>query len=161
MKFLQRKTNFFFLKTTTSNVFFETKLKRFQSCDVTLIPVLRQAISTVIQRQKHKQAKTCALRQLLDNSKPILCPRFENLNPKIHYFFTLQTRRLSSLVGWWWTASGGKVRNQITLIKTWTSTIPVQIQSWDFGEIKLGLLADCVEALKIREIRLVFVNRAP
>ena len=75
--------------------------------------------------------------------------------------FTLQTRRLSSLVGWWWTASGGKVRNQITLIKTWTSTIPVQIQSWDFGEIKLGLLADCVEALKIREIRLVFVNRAP
>ena len=54
-----------------------------------------------------------------------------------------------------------KVRNQITLIKTWTSTIPVQIQSWDFGEIKLGLLADCVEALKIREIRLVLVNRAP
>ena len=53
------------------------------------------------------------------------------------------------------------MRNQITLIKTWTSTIPVQIQSWDFGEIKLGLLADCVEALKIREIRLVFVNRAP
>ena len=103
----------------------------------------------------------CFLRQLLDISKAILCPRFENLKTKIHYFFTLQTRRLSSLVGWWWTASGGKVRNQITLIKTWTSTIPVQIQSWDFGEIKLGLLADCVEALKIREIRLVFVNRAP
>ena len=29
------------------------------------------------------------------------------------------------------------------------------------SSMKLGLLADCVEALKIREIRLVFVNKAP
>ena len=58
-------------------------------------------------------------------------------------------------------ASGGEIRNQITLIRTWTRTIPAHIRSWDFGEIKLGLLADFLEALKIREIRLVLVSRAP
>ena len=75
--------------------------------------------------------------------------------------FTLQTKRLSSLVGWWCIASGGEIKNQMTLIRTCTKTIPEQIQSWDLGEIKLGLCADCLEALKMREIRLVLVSNAP
>lgn len=40
-------------------------------------------------------------------------------------------------------------------------TIPVQIKSWDFGEINCGRLADCLDALKMRDMRLVLVNKAP
>lgn len=53
------------------------------------------------------------------------------------------------------------MRNQMTLIKICTMTIPVQIKSWDFGEINCGRLADCLDALKMRDMRLVLVNKAP
>jgi hypothetical protein len=43
---------------------------------------------------------------------------------------------------------------------TWTPTSPEQMISWDLGDIKLGLFAECFPALKIREMRLVFVRRA-
>jgi hypothetical protein len=37
---------------------------------------------------------------------------------------------------------------------------PEQMMSCDLGEIKLGLLAVCLPALKIREIRFVLVSSA-
>ena len=63
---------------------------------------------------------------------------------------TLQTRRLSSLVGWWWTASGGKISIQMTLTMTWTKMIPEQMMICDLGDIRVGFWADFFEALKIR-----------
>ena len=74
---------------------------------------------------------------------------------------TLQTNKLSSLVGWWWVASGGETKNHMTLMTTWTTTIEKVMASWDLGEMQLGLLALRFEALKIREILLVLVNSAP
>ena len=52
-------------------------------------------------------------------------------------------------------------RIQIALIRTWTRIRPVQMISWDLGEIKLGRFAERFEAAKIRAILLVLVSRAP
>lgn len=35
-----------------------------------------------------------------------------------------------------------------------------QMASWELGEMRMGRLAECLLALKMREIRLVFVSRA-
>ena len=85
----------------------------------------------------------------IDSQKPVW-NRFGILRFLETVILTLQTRRLSSLVGWWWTASGGKISIQMTLTMTWTKTIPEQMMICDFGDIRVGFWADFLEALKIR-----------
>ena len=90
-----------------------------------------------------------------------LCWQQWNKREKSKYWPTLQTSRLSSRVGWWWMASGGETSIQMTLMRTWTNMSPVQMISWDLGEMKFGLLADLLDASKIRAMRLVLVRSAP
>ena len=58
-------------------------------------------------------------------------------------------------------AFGGETRNQITLINTWTSTIPEHIISWDLGEMNIGRFEVFLDAAKILDILFVLMNSAP
>jgi hypothetical protein len=53
-----------------------------------------------------------------------------------------------------------QVHKQIYKYVTWTNTRPLQMNNCDRGDMKLGLLAVLLPALKILAIRFVLVNSA-